>query len=394
MDNIKPKVLLVAYACRPNTGTEYGVGWNFFKELSSLVDLHLITEAGYESEIIYQANIFGYDTKKITFINIGEKARKLCDNQGSWSFYFHYRKWQIEAADLAVKLNNVHDFDIIHHLNMIGFREPGFMYRVGKPFVIGPLGGFGGIKFSFLQTLGVKSFCIEMTKKILNFVNMFLPRIRRSIRSAEAIISAVPEAQSAIKNYFFKISTVVPETGCLPFSSGAFARRDLLWVGKEVDRKMFHIACVAFVESELSKTEKLYVIGSFSSDTKRKWAADNIIFMDSLPHNKVVEFMGKCRALLFPSVHEGNPHVVFEAISRATPVICHDSYGMGYAINDKIGFKIPMISPEKSIVGFKNAINKLTTVEFMENDFREFCIDNSWKSRAEIIFQTYLTLLK
>jgi glycosyltransferase involved in cell wall biosynthesis len=395
MRNAKLKVLLVAYACRPNAGTEYGVGWHFFKELLELVDLHLITEAGYRDEIINELSKYDLPSGNITFIDIGKDARILCDRQGSWSFYYFYRQWQFRAYLAAKELVLNEKFDLVHHLNMIGYREPGFMYRLKIPLVIGPLGGFGNIPLKYMGVISVKSQAKEFLKILLNILNTQFPRIRRSIKSADLIIAAVPEAKLALRKFFGVDSTVIPETGCLPFFGGDSERKHFLWVGKEVERKMFHIAASAFSKSKMSEAENLLVVGEFSVETVKRWRSyKNIIFIGNISHAEVLRIMGQSRALVFPSVHEGNPHVIFEAISRGTPVICHDTYGMGSSITESIGIKVKAAGISPSIRGFSAAIDSIASRDFKVANFSKFCELNSWPIRAASIHKAYIKVLK
>jgi len=389
---MKLRILLIAYACKPNFGTEYGVGWHFFKELSQLIDVHLITEAGPANDIRVECERLGIDSNNISFIDIGSKARRKCDSQGSWSFYIDYRSWQLRALEVAKQLVRTQHFDLVHHLNMIGFREPGFMHQLGLPFVLGPLGGFGGVPTGFLTNLPLRNALIELMKRFLNHANMRFLRVRRAILSAKVVIAAVPEAQVALKMHFGIDSHILPETGCSTYRGGSEIRKNILWVGKEVHRKMFGIAAQSFLQSRWSASEQLLVIGDFSPQTRDKWRSKKIVFLGKIPHAEVFEQLGSARALLFPSVHEGNPHVVYEAISCGTPVICHDSYGMGNTVSGAIGLKVQVHNYERSVMDFTTALDELSKINLESEkkaEFHKYSEDNSWGARARALCLIY-----
>ena len=391
------KVLLVAYACKPFFGTEYAVGWNLFRYLSKLADVHLITEAGPKEQIILECKKLEIDTNKISFIDIEESGRKACDAQGTWSFYYKYRNWQLQALAVAQKLHGETPFDVVHQLNMIGYREPGFMNVLGIPFIIGPVGGFGGVKLSYLSNLSKKSASIQLIKNFLNFLNMFFPRIRKTFKSADRVFSAVPEAKQGLSKSFKVSSTILPETGCGKFQGGSDFRKNFIWIGKNVDRKMFSIAALSFLNSKWCAQEKLIVLGEFTKKERDEWLHSNIQFLGNLPHSEVYKYLSKSRALIFPSVHEGNPHVIYEAISCATPVICHDCYGMGFTVSNDLGMKVPLNNYAESLEGFTRAINSFhdqSKNEYETANFRRFALENSWKQRAVQIFQTYKLIVK
>ena len=151
---MKIKVLLSAYAVRPDSGSETGVGWNYFLNLSKInsLDVFLITESEFKDEI-YQACIKNkIDFGRVYFLSIGKYARKLCWNQGSWLFYLFYYSWQKDVLKKCKILNHEYKFNIVHHLNMIGYREPGLLYKLAGPkFIIGPIGGIGNANIRYLK---------------------------------------------------------------------------------------------------------------------------------------------------------------------------------------------------------------------------------------------------
>ena len=72
---------------------------------------------------------------------VSEEIRKMCWNQGDWRFYKYYREWQWKTYLLAKDICKVEKIDVLHQLNMIGFREPGYLWKLsqenGVPFVWG-----------------------------------------------------------------------------------------------------------------------------------------------------------------------------------------------------------------------------------------------------------------
>ena len=41
---------------------------------------------------------------------------------------------------------------------MVGYREPGYLWKIEKPFVWGPIGGLENSPWRFLPSLGIKGF--------------------------------------------------------------------------------------------------------------------------------------------------------------------------------------------------------------------------------------------
>lgn len=390
----KYKILLSAFGCRPNAGSEWGVGWNFFIRLYKLHDVHLITEAEYQEEIISECESLKISLKNIHFVDIGEKGRKKLHNQGDWTFYFYYHQWQKKALQYSRKLHSRHTFDLVHHLNMIGFREPGLLYKLGIPFVLGPLGGFGGVPSDYFPNKYGRQHIKNIVKNSLNFLSLYLPYVRRAIKNADEVIAAYPEAASKIKHAFDIDPKIIPETGSVDLIDSFRERKNVIWIGKNLFRKQFSLAAEAFLRSKLSKSEKLIVIGDFGKNDIQKWSSHpNILFLGQLSYKEVLLNLASARVLLFSSVHEGNPFVVYEAISTCTPVICHDSYGMGLAVDKTIGVKIPVLSFQSSVEKFSTAIDKVCSMEFCSDDFRRIQEINSWDERVSKIDYIYNEVL-
>ena len=81
----------------------------------------------------------------------------MCWNQGDWRFYKHYRTWQYRTYEMALDIMKVYHIDVLHQLNMIGFREPGYLWKIeGIPFVWGPVDAKEKFPIAYLQDAGLK----------------------------------------------------------------------------------------------------------------------------------------------------------------------------------------------------------------------------------------------
>jgi glycosyltransferase involved in cell wall biosynthesis len=79
------------------------------------------------------------------------------------------------------------------------------------------------------------------------------------------------------------------------------------------------------------------------------------------------------------------------------PVICHDACGMGIAVNESCGIKIPMCDPATSIEGFKNAIERFSVepdlLEQLSLGALRRASELSWESHIDRICDSYRTVL-
>src|SRR5690606_33474414 len=135
---------LCAYACSPYKGSEPGVGWGFVRALARRHDLSVIVE-----EEKFRADIERYladdpeFARNVRFHFIAKRRNRLLRKFWPPSYYWYYRRWHRDALELARRLHGAVRFDLAHQLTMVGFREPGYLWQLGIPFVWGPVGGMG-----------------------------------------------------------------------------------------------------------------------------------------------------------------------------------------------------------------------------------------------------------
>lgn len=104
------RILINAYACCPDMGSEQGMAWNFISRIAKFCEVFVITESEYKdanlAAISYtedMASVNEYGLSRIEcerihfcFIPAGnseeetQKIRTMCWNQGTWAFYFYY----------------------------------------------------------------------------------------------------------------------------------------------------------------------------------------------------------------------------------------------------------------------------------------------------------------
>ena len=75
---------------------------------------------------------------------------------GMWFVYYvAYYLWQRSALRHAKALHASESFDVCHHLTVITFREPGFLWKLNIPFFWGPVAGSAIAPAVFLQNCGM-----------------------------------------------------------------------------------------------------------------------------------------------------------------------------------------------------------------------------------------------
>ncbi len=115
--------------------------------------------------------------------------------------------------------------------------------------------------------------------------------------------------------------------------------------------------------------------------------------MESVSHEEVQKIMQESDLFFFTSVAEGTPHVVLEAIGNNLPVVCFDTCGQGDSVNEKVGIKISLSTPNQSIIDFAEKINYLYQNRSILQQLSEECNKRqkelSWGNKTLQMIELY-----
>ncbi|WP_302414889.1 glycosyltransferase family 4 protein [uncultured Prevotella sp.] len=407
------KILINAYACSPGMGSEPGMAWNWVSNLAKSCELHIITEGEFREKIETVVPTLEQGGNMHFYYNpVSEEIRKMCWNQGDWRFYKYYREWQWKTYLLAKDICQKEHIDILHQLNMIGFREPGYLWQLSKengvPFVWGPVDAKDKFPVAYLDGAGLKTKLFMRLKNFLTGIQLrYSKRVLLAARQSSVIFSASSNSQRSFKKYMNIDSPLLNETGCYVQDHPIVDKTDketfdVLWVGKMDFRKQLALALQTVAKSENNKL-RLHIMGggdaeSYQSLAKSYGIADKCIWHGAVSHDEVQDIMQKSDIFLFTSVAEGTPHVVLEAISNNLPVVCFDTCGQGDAVNDKVGRKIPLSSPCQSVSDFAKLLNELENNRSLLKQLSENCKERqqelSWEEKAKTMMEWYEKILR
>jgi glycosyltransferase involved in cell wall biosynthesis len=358
-------VLINAYAISPDKGSEPGMAWNWATNIARHCKVVVITETEFKDQIL--AALPGLpqgENMQFRFVDIGsDKIRQMCWNQGDWRFYWYYRKWQLDALEQARQVVAREKIDLLHQLNMIGYREPGYLWRIEDiPLVWGPVGGFGEIPGGFVRQFPVAERARQTLKNLINSYQFRAKRVQTAIAKSAAILAANSAAYETLTRFKKEHVYLINDTASYeppdmpPAEKGPGLQ--LCWAGKNAPRKALFLA-VDVMKRLADKGVVLKVVGVSESEVPESYKSENIKYLGMVPHAQALECMRSSDALFFTSLHEGTPHVVLESLHLGVPVICHDAWGQGDVVDERCGIKVAFESPEVSRAGFLDAVESL-----------------------------------
>jgi len=108
-------------------------------------------------------------------------------------------------------------------------------------------------------------------------------------------------------------------------------------------------------------------------DKKNNENITNLYLLNNMPHRELSKFFANSDIFLFPSIHEGFPKVIVEAMASGLPIIAFDKYGPEAIINNKTGF----------IVSNKNEMKEKLRILIDNNELRKEFSKNAVKRAKE-----------
>jgi len=398
------RVLLIAYACEPNKGSEPSVGWNWAISLSKFIDVTVVTRSNNKDNIekVLTENI---NIKFVYFdIPLFSKIKKKIII-GTHLYYFI---WQLFLPFFIIFKTSIKHFDIIHHVTFNSFSIPCFLWLFPKRFVWGPIGGGQITNFKFLPFFGKKVF-FEIFRSIYIFMAKFNPFIIfQNIFSYKIIVA---NDETLLRLLFKKKAIKMLETGIesvLSFSeieekkiSDRFFK--ILWVGNLEPHK-----CPSMLIDALSQLNnlnlKVKIIGTGSLNAKlnrkiRKLGLNNKIeLLGYIDYKNIKEYYINSDIFVFTSIRDTSGNVVLEAMSCGLPVIVFDHQGVRDIVTKECGIKIPVTNYEEMVIALANSIDYLyknpnlrlqmgkAAIERIKKDFL-------WENKARSMVKLYKEIL-
>ena len=165
------KILLSAYVCKPNRGSEDGYGWNWAKSLAEMNhDVWVLTLAECQELIEQETQVQSRSNLHFVYLKPpNEPPSNFWDrimSRTRFNWQYSYFRWQHEALNIAQKLDRKFDFDLIHHVTWGSVTAGSRLWRLNKPFVFGPVGG-GQTAPATLKKYFLKQWRNEMLRSLL-----------------------------------------------------------------------------------------------------------------------------------------------------------------------------------------------------------------------------------
>jgi glycosyltransferase involved in cell wall biosynthesis len=398
------RILLSAYACRPNAGSEPGVGWNWATHLSARgIEVHVLVAQRNQESI--EAGLRARPISNLHFNYVRVPYEWAKHNEA-----LHYVCWQMAALKAARDLAKKIDFQLIHHVTYASIHVPSQLWRLGIPVVFGPVGGGQTTPAKMLSYFS-KDKPKELLRSSLTYGLKLSPVHARWLRQMSFILAANNDTLKIVQNLRCENASLMCDTA-IPSDYFADAPPNtkewskslrLLWVGRMLARKALPLALDSL--KKVKGNVSLTIAGDgLPSDTVRQMIRER-----NLQHRV---FWKGCRlnyeelrkayqthdAMLFTSLRDSFGSQVLEAMAMGLPIIALDLHGVHDWVPEGAAFKVAVGDTQDTVRNLANAIEKYASLPAsrrneMATHAWSFAKTQSWPERAALCERLYQNIV-
>ncbi|TXK33780.1 glycosyltransferase [Pontibacter qinzhouensis] len=399
------KLLLSAYACEPNRGTELGNGWNWALNTAKMGhEVWCLTTIEGKENIVAEVERLALPNLHIIFVEVPGWVQKTFEYH--LGFYIHYMYWQEKAYKVAQELDrNIH-FDLVHHVTIGSLQLGTALWRLNKPLIFGPAGGgqeapkaFKKYFYSWWKMEVVRTW---ISKLLLTFN----PNVRKAMRHASLVLTTNQDTYqmakaNGAKNAQMFLDTSLPETFYPPAYPVRKQAEELkiVWVGRLFARKGLPLVMEALGQVRPDVPFKLIILGDGQMhDYVPQWVEQynlqgKVDWKGQVAWEEVKRAYTESDIFMFCSLRDSSAAQFLEAMAFGLPVITLDLHGGKNLVPDDAGIKVPVTTPEQTTKALALAVEQLydnlSLREQMGQHGYNFAKTQTWTLKTEHIARFY-----
>jgi glycosyltransferase involved in cell wall biosynthesis len=407
------KILISAYHCEPDKGSERAVGWSWVLQLAKFHDVFVLTQTGSRKSI--ERSLAQNPIPRLTFTYIELPSWALFWEKGRLGFEGYYYLWQVFAYFLGRRMHRKIGFDIVHHVTLGRYWMPSLLSLLPVPFIWGPVGGGESAPASFWSSFSTRGKVFELLRDFARKLGEYDPFVRATAR--RSVIALATTEQTAVRLRLLGTRRVLvhPQFGMTPDERRFFAvlgtRRQkpfrLISIGRLLSWKGFHLGLLAFAKLQGSYPDSEYWIindgiemGHLKGLVRKLGVEKKVTFWGKLPTLRdVYGKLAECDVLVHPALHEAFGNVCLEALASGRPVICLDLGGPGLQVKEGTGIKVTPSTPEATVAELAAAMVRLASDPGLCSNMgraarRSVEEDFDWDRKGEFMAQVYEDALR
>lgn len=402
-------ILVSAYACRPNEGSEPGVGWNFIRELVKYHEIWVLTRE--DNRPFIEAELIKNPISGLQFIYCEPSCIVQKLNVKQQLVHLHYYLWQIAAYFVARKLHKQLNFAVIHHVTYVRYSTPSFLSLLPVPFVWGPIGGGESAPKAFWQDFSLRGKLYELIRRLAHRLGELDPFARLTAKRNALVWATTEETAQRLRYMGAKKIEIVSESslsemeiehlGQYPLANSSNIR--FISMARLLHWKGLHLGIRAFAQANLAQAE-YWILGDGPEKqrlqvlAKKLKIADKVKFWGRLPRHETLHKLAESHILLHPSLHDSGGWVCLEAMAAGRPPICLNLGGPAIQVTEETGFKISAKTPNQTVRDLAVAMTQLAQDKELLSHMSQLGRQRvkemySWKTKGQLLAQLYEELL-
>jgi glycosyltransferase involved in cell wall biosynthesis len=328
-------VLMSAYACEPDKGSEPGAGWNWVLAAARDHEVWAMTRANNRASIEKALEADPRPNLHFVFLDLPGWARRW--KRGGRGVRTYYALWQVLAAREGRRLHRSRRFDVVHHVTFANMWLPSLACLVDAPFVLGPVGGGPRVSLRLYSALGLRGVVSELLLVGGRRLSRLNPCVRMSWSRAAVILCQNRETATALPRSFRAKAQIRPnasvggglEPTARPGSSPGNMRH-CVYAGRLLPWKGIALAIRAVAQCP---DWTLTIVGEgpdrqrLSRLVSRLELEHRVTFVDWLPQGELWSLLRTCDALMLPSLRDDSGMIAAEASALGIPVVAFDQGG-------------------------------------------------------------------
>lgn len=398
-------IALITYDISPYRGSEASVSWNYVWNMRHTNKLIVVYGRGKEEIERFISENGAVDN--VEFINNPVEKLTGVGIVMDIKYNLAYRRWHLKTYDMVKEMVRKGEVDLIHYLNPIGFKEPGFCWKINSvPYVWGPIQGVENRPIELYSALSLKGKVNALTRRIVhNGLFILMPRLKKALKRTDTVFAATPNTVKNLMKWYGKESIYLPENGIMkmertnPIKFNGDTLR-LIWIGTVNERKALVILLDALSHVR-AKNWHLDVLGDGDQRQKlqEKFSTlnQNITWHGMVDRTSVQEVLLQSHLHVISSLGEGNTTILWEAFGKAIPTLTLDHCGMAGVVCEKCGIKIPIHSYKQVVSDIASKIENIlehpSIIEKLSSGALECSKKFMWDNRIGLYNETYNHLI-
>ncbi len=362
MDDDLRRVLVIAYACEPNVGSEPAIGWNTAIGLCNRFEVWVLTgsnnrsaiEAALAMEPVRRLHVAYFDLPRwLAFWKRRQRGVQL-----------YYYLWQLLAARVVRRIVAEHEIDVVHHATFVKYWAPS-AGRVSKvPFVLGPVGGGERLPSSLWATQSIRSLLYEVARLVAQRLGELDPAVRRTARCATIAVATTQDTAQRLSRLGCDKVRVMSQCSLAHEDMRELARIErvthdgairFLAVGRLIGLKGYELLLRALACAQIERPWEIAFVGDgpqrarLESIARAFGLSDRVRFLGWLERKRVFEEYARADVFVHPSLHDSGGQAVLEAMATGLPVVGLRTGGTAMLVADGAGVLVEPCGPEATI---------------------------------------------